>query len=168
MNYTVHGILQARILERVTFPFSRGSSQPRDRIQVSRIADGFFTSWATTEAQTTVIVQNNSYTKACLGVACPELLQSLWMAFSAALQVHPISIDARPAGTAQGGSSRVWVGCMPQKQRAPVLSEQGLGGGDGCEVFSITPRHRSCYRGEEICRELEFSKCRVGLRGSHL
>ena len=31
MNYTVHGILQARILEWVAFPFSRGSSQPRDQ-----------------------------------------------------------------------------------------------------------------------------------------
>ena len=31
MDYTVHGILQARILECVAFPFSRGSSQPRDR-----------------------------------------------------------------------------------------------------------------------------------------
>ena len=30
MNYTVHGILQARILEWIAFPFSRGSSQPRD------------------------------------------------------------------------------------------------------------------------------------------
>ena len=30
MAYTVHGILQARILECVAFPFSRGSSQPRD------------------------------------------------------------------------------------------------------------------------------------------
>ena len=30
MDYTVHGILQARILEWVAFPFSRGSSQPRD------------------------------------------------------------------------------------------------------------------------------------------
>ena len=30
MNYTVHGILQARILEWVAFPFSRGSSQPRN------------------------------------------------------------------------------------------------------------------------------------------
>ena len=37
MDYTVHGILQARILEWVTFPFSRGSSQPRDRIQVLHI-----------------------------------------------------------------------------------------------------------------------------------
>ena len=33
----VHGILQASILEWVAFPFSRGSSQPRDRTQVSRI-----------------------------------------------------------------------------------------------------------------------------------
>ena len=44
MNFTVHGILQAKILEWVTFPFSRGSSQSRDRIQVSCIAGGFFTS----------------------------------------------------------------------------------------------------------------------------
>ena len=44
----VHGILQARILEWVDFPFSRGSSQPRDRTWT---AGGFFTSWATKEAQ---------------------------------------------------------------------------------------------------------------------
>ena len=47
----VHGILQARILEWVAFPFSKGSSQPRDWTQVSRIAGRFFTSWATREAQ---------------------------------------------------------------------------------------------------------------------
>ena len=34
MDYTVHGILQARILEWVAFPFSRGSSQPRDQNRV--------------------------------------------------------------------------------------------------------------------------------------
>jgi len=44
MDYTVHGILQARILEWVAFPFSRGSSQPRDQTQVSHIGGGFFTS----------------------------------------------------------------------------------------------------------------------------
>ena len=44
MDYTVHGILQARILEWVAFPFSRGSSQPRDQTQVSRIAGRFLTS----------------------------------------------------------------------------------------------------------------------------
>ena len=42
MGYTVHAVLQARILERVAFPFSSGSSQPRDQTQVSQIAGGFF------------------------------------------------------------------------------------------------------------------------------
>ena len=51
IDYIVYGILQARILECVAFPFCRGSSQPRDWIQVSCIADGFFTSWATREVQ---------------------------------------------------------------------------------------------------------------------
>ena len=51
MAYTVHGILQARILEWVAFPFSRGSSQPTDQTQVSHIAGGFFTSLATRETQ---------------------------------------------------------------------------------------------------------------------
>ena len=50
MDCIAHGILQARILEWVAFPFSRGSSQPRDRTQLSHIAGGFFTSWATREA----------------------------------------------------------------------------------------------------------------------
>ena len=40
---SVHGIFQAIILEWVTIPFSRGSSQPRDRTQVSCIAGRFFT-----------------------------------------------------------------------------------------------------------------------------
>ena len=44
------GILQARILECVAMPSSRGSSQPRDRTQVSCIAGGFFTAWDATEA----------------------------------------------------------------------------------------------------------------------
>ena len=44
VDYTVPGILQARMLEWVAFPFSR------DQIQVSHIAGSFFTSWATREA----------------------------------------------------------------------------------------------------------------------
>ena len=42
-GFSVHGILQARILEWVAFPFFRGSSQPRDWTQVSHIAGRFFT-----------------------------------------------------------------------------------------------------------------------------
>ena len=51
MNCTVHGILQSIILEWAATPFSRGSFQPRERTQVSHIAGGLFTSWATREAQ---------------------------------------------------------------------------------------------------------------------
>ena len=49
LDYTVHGILQASILGWVAFPFSRGSSHPRDRTQVSHIAGRFFTNWAVRE-----------------------------------------------------------------------------------------------------------------------
>ena len=49
-DYTIHGILQARILEWVAYPFSSGSSWPRNWTRVSCIAGGFFTSWATREA----------------------------------------------------------------------------------------------------------------------
>ena len=46
---SVHGILQATILEWVPMPFSRGSSQSRDWTQVSCTAGGFFTLWVTRE-----------------------------------------------------------------------------------------------------------------------
>ena len=47
---SVHGIIQAKILEWVAISFARGSSQPRDRIQVSCIAGRCFNLWATSEA----------------------------------------------------------------------------------------------------------------------
>ena len=55
-----------RILEWVAYPFSRGTSRPRDRTGVSCIAGGFFTSWATWEALLPLLV--SSY--------CPTLLFS--------------------------------------------------------------------------------------------
>ena len=48
---SVHGILQARILEWVTISFSRGSSRLRDRTRVSHIGGRCFNVWATREAQ---------------------------------------------------------------------------------------------------------------------
>ena len=51
LQLTVHGIHQARILEWVAIPFSRGSSQPRNWTQVSCIEGRFFTIWATREIQ---------------------------------------------------------------------------------------------------------------------
>ena len=43
MDYTVIGILQARILEWVAYPFSSGFSQPRNQTEVSCTAGGYFT-----------------------------------------------------------------------------------------------------------------------------
>ena len=65
MGYTVHGTLQARILEWVAFPFSKGSSQPRDWTWVSRTADRFFVSWATGKPKNT-------------GVGGPSFLQGIF------------------------------------------------------------------------------------------
>ena len=67
MDYTIHGILQARILEWVAFPFSRGSSQHRDQTQASRIAGRFFTCWATREAHHYISVANE------VAQSCPTL-----------------------------------------------------------------------------------------------
>ena len=50
MDNTVHGILQARKLEWVAYPFSRGSARSRNQTGVSCIAGRFFTSWAIREA----------------------------------------------------------------------------------------------------------------------
>ena len=49
-GFSVHGILQARILQWVATPFSRGSSWRRDWTKVSGFAGSFFTIWATWEA----------------------------------------------------------------------------------------------------------------------
>ena len=47
---SVHGILQAGMLEWVAIPFSRGSSQPRDQTQVSCTVSKFFATWTTGKA----------------------------------------------------------------------------------------------------------------------
>ena len=49
LGFSVHGILQARILEWVAISFSRGSSRPRDWTQVAHIAGRRFNLWATRE-----------------------------------------------------------------------------------------------------------------------
>ena len=55
MDYAVHDILQARILEGGAFPFSRGSSQPRNQTRISCIAGRFFINWAIKEEQSNII-----------------------------------------------------------------------------------------------------------------
>ena len=60
MDYRVHGIPQARILEWVVIPFPRRSSQPWDRTQASSIAGKFFTRWATKGSPIHAILNSNS------------------------------------------------------------------------------------------------------------
>ena len=79
--YTVHGILQARILEWVAFPFSRGSSQPKDQTQVSHIAGRFFTNWATREPKNTGVG------------AYPFSRGSSWPRNQTAMQVDSLSTE---------------------------------------------------------------------------
>ena len=79
--YTVHGILQARILKWVAFPFSRGSSQPKDQTQVSHIAGRFFTNWATREPKNTGVG------------AYPFSRGSSWPRNQTAMQVDSLSTE---------------------------------------------------------------------------
>ena len=53
LGFSVHGILQARILEWIAISFSRGSSRPRDWTQLSHIGGRRFNLWATREAYST-------------------------------------------------------------------------------------------------------------------
>ena len=58
---SVHGILQARILEWVAISFSRGSSRPRNQTQVSHTAGRFFTIWNTGESHNHVNHTHKTY-----------------------------------------------------------------------------------------------------------
>ena len=62
-----HGMFQASILRWLVIPSCRGSSQSRDQIQLSSIADRFFTIWATREA-----LQFNSVAQSCLPLCDPK------------------------------------------------------------------------------------------------
>ena len=63
-DFSVHGILQTRILEWVAMHSSRASSQSRDQTQVSCIAGRFFTTWATREAHSSLSNHINRQRKA--------------------------------------------------------------------------------------------------------
>ena len=116
---SVHGILQARILEWVAMPSSRGSSPPRDQTCISCTAGEFFNHWATWEAQKEVMankfssVQFSSVAQSCLTLCdpmncstpglpvhhqLPELTQTHVHRVSDAVQPsHPLSSPSPPA-----------------------------------------------------------------------
>ena len=69
---SVHGILQARILEWAAIPFSRGSSQPREWMWVSHIASKFFTIWTSrgVECVTYHFFRESSWSRIQTRVSC--------------------------------------------------------------------------------------------------
>ena len=68
-GFSVHEILQARILEQAAIPFSRGSSWPSDQTHVSRIAGRFFTVWASREAQAQWTLTQRTWSQQDFGMA---------------------------------------------------------------------------------------------------
>ena len=74
---SVHGILQARVLEWVVIHFSRGSSWPRDQTPVSHIASKFFTIWATRETQRNL--QRCNFQSGSLRVISVPSFQGNWL-----------------------------------------------------------------------------------------
>ena len=72
---SVYGILQTRVLEWVAIPFSRGSSQSRDRPHVSCIWAGFSTIWVTREAHW---INRNSKHKMCLTILKIKGVTTMW------------------------------------------------------------------------------------------
>ena len=145
-DYTVLGILQASILEWAAFPFSRGSSWPRNWTRVSRIAGGFFTSWATREAQN---VQQGSGEQKDRPVL---LATSLWVELDSSqsgrdwtLGVHCIKKESWVGGTGQQ-----WVVCPCWYHWWPATDHNGE-----------TQEHRG------FCKEVWApGVTREGMRGS--
>ena len=82
-SFSIHGILQARILEWVAISFSRGSSLPRDWTQVSCIADRLFTIWATREASSGIEIFKKSV----------SLMRNFLKRFSSNIKINPKEED---------------------------------------------------------------------------
>ena len=126
MDYIGHWILQARILEWVAVPFSRGSSQSRNRTQVSRIAGGFFTSWVTREARkwkslSHVQLFTTPWTMACQAPLSMEFSRpEYWSGqpFLFPRDVPNPGIEPRSPAESAGRFSTIWA-----TREAPTLQE---------------------------------------------
>ena len=110
------GILQARILEWVAIPFYRGSSQPRDLIQVSWIAGRFFTVWATGEGllllwgfHQTQLIPTSLQKLACKTQAVPRALIS-----GRTADTQQGGRRGRAAGSPVPGAMLTWWGWWPK------------------------------------------------------
>ena len=113
---SLHGILQARVLEWVAFSFSRGSSQPRDRTQVSCIPGRHFNLWATREAP--------EYHLKHVVATCPvkSLKMFSWLGVEpGATTVNTSNHCTGPPGNSRGGCSLALCTCPVQPMPASPI-----------------------------------------------
>ena len=80
-GFSVHGILQARVLEWVAISFSRGSSRPRDQTLVSCIAGRRFNLWATREALMEKNLYLYKYVYIIESLCCTPQINTLWIKY---------------------------------------------------------------------------------------
>ena len=111
MDYTVHGILQARILDWVAYLFFSGSSWPRNRTQVSYIASRFFTNWATKVWFNWSACKHQAL-KLPTWLPCPAQADRKWQLSFAALG-NGLLVRGRPPNsesfsTIESGKSFLW------------------------------------------------------------
>ena len=100
MDYAVLGILQARILEWVAFPSSRGYSQSKDWTQVSCIGGGFFTSWATREAHLSL--------RSSPKISCTLMLSCSWCSHYVGWPSSQVTTYQNSAPLSGPGSGVAW------------------------------------------------------------
>ena len=128
---SVHGIVQAKILEWVAIPSSRGSSQPRNQTQVSCIAGEFFTIWATRGAllkpwNTKFVVLVTTNHKMVLpaedspGVMCMNIKAEKYRT-----QVRAGGPSGGQASTGRQRDKQHRALLIPLSYEAPVLLDQG-------------------------------------------
>ena len=146
---SVHGILQARILDWVPMPFSRGSSRPSDQTLVSHAAGRFFTASATRKAQVPQGKEANppppptqemQLTHQSTGPRKSKLARSQARAAGRSHEARPVGAGGR--GGAQfpspsmlpfvilrplEGTGVVWLGISPQVPTLEPLARFALG-----------------------------------------
>ena len=91
LDSSVHGILQERILEWVAIPFSRGSSQPRDRTWASNTAGRFFTVYATRDAAKYPTMPRTAPQRRIILLMCPDA-ETEHTSFCLQLPVRPPAV----------------------------------------------------------------------------
>ena len=124
---SVHAVIQARILEQVTISFSRGSSQPKDRTQVSHIAGGCFTHKCSLNSSCRKLVPGSP-------VVIESNISANWV-FIILIHTFPSNglccILGRVVNMSSGWAFKALESCSPelqQKLRSETITEEELVG----------------------------------------